>query len=403
MRADGAALIIDYGHAESADRRHAAGGRRARLRRSADGAGPGRSHRPCRLSGAGARGRRHGRARARPDRRRASSCAGSASSSAPRRSRRRRRPSKAADDRRRRSTRLTSAERTGMGKLFKAIGLRRPEARRAAGLRDREPRVSRRMLPSRLARPRCPASATPSSRARAACRTASMRASTAASARDDAPAKVAENRARMAAALGVRAGPFRHRLPDPFARRGDGRAAVAPSERPRADAIVTRAPGLAIGVTTADCGPVLFADAAARRDRRRACRLARRVHRRAGSDDRRDGDAAAPIARSIVAALGPMIRQPNYEVGPEFVARFTAADAANAALLQAVGARAATPCSICPATSRRGLRRAGIGRVEDLGSLHLCRSGALLQLPPLDPSRRAGLRPARQCDRAASA
>ena len=32
------------------------------------------------------------------------------------------------------------------------------------------------------------------------------------------------------------------------------------SERPRADAIVTRTPGLAIGVSTADCGPVLLAD-----------------------------------------------------------------------------------------------------------------------------------------------
>ena len=37
----------------------------------------------------------------------------------------------------------------------------------------------------------------------------------------------------------------------------------AAAERPRADAIVTRAPGLAIGVSTADCGPVLFAEAQA--------------------------------------------------------------------------------------------------------------------------------------------
>ena len=41
----------------------------------------------------------------------------------------------------------------------------------------------------------------------------------------------------------------------------------------------------------------------------------------------------------IVAALGPIIRQPNYEVGPEFVARFLAADAGQRALLRAVGAR----------------------------------------------------------------
>ena len=62
-----------------------------------------------------------------------------------------------------------------------------------------------------------------------------------------------------------------------------------PQERPRADAIVTRVPGLAIGVTTADCGPVLLADADRGRHRRRPCRLARRRDRRAGSDDRRHG------------------------------------------------------------------------------------------------------------------
>ena len=63
------------------------------------------------------------------------------------------------------------------------------------------------------------------------------------------------------------------------------------SERPRADAIVTRTAGLAIGVSTADCGPVLLADRQARRDRRRPCRLARRAHRRDRGDGRRDGDA----------------------------------------------------------------------------------------------------------------
>ena len=68
----------------------------------------------------------------------------------------------------------------------------------------------------------------------------------------------------MAAALGVRAGPSAHRLSDPFARRGGRRQTVDARNRPRADAIVTRTPRLAIGVSTADCGPLLFADAQAR-------------------------------------------------------------------------------------------------------------------------------------------
>ena len=94
---------------------------------------------------------------------------------------------------------------------------------------------------------------------------------------DDAPDKVAENRARMAAALGV--APDRlltaYQIHSP-----DVVVAEQPwtrENRPRADAIVTRTPGLAIGVSTADCGPLLFADAQARRDRRRPCRLARRA------------------------------------------------------------------------------------------------------------------------------
>src|SRR6266700_1314963 len=76
----------------------------------------------------------------------------------------------------------------------------------------------------------------------------------------DAPARVAENRARMAAALAVRP----ERLLTAYQTHSADVIATqtpwSPEARPRADAIVTRARGLAIGVTTADCGPVLFAD-----------------------------------------------------------------------------------------------------------------------------------------------
>src|ERR1044072_7411978 len=78
-----------------------------------------------------------------------------------------------------------------------------------------------------------------------------------------APEKVKENRARMATALGVApthlVSCYQIHSPDVI-------VATQPWTRensPRADAIVTRVPGLAVGVGTADCGPVLFADSEA--------------------------------------------------------------------------------------------------------------------------------------------
>jgi YfiH family protein len=145
----------------------------------------------------------------------------------------------------------------------------------------------------------------------------------------DTPDNVAENRARMAAALGVK--PDRlltaYQIHSP-----DVVIAGEPwthETRPRADAIVTRMPQLAIGVSTADCGPLLLADAEAG--------VIGAAH--AGWRGALTGVIESSVAameklgaeRSrIVAALGPAIRQPNYEVGPEFVARFVAAGADNA-------------------------------------------------------------------------
>ena len=93
---------------------------------------------------------------------------------------------------------------------------------------------------------------------------------------NDDPQHVAANRARMAASLGVAPERFLtcYQIHSP-----DVVVAEAPwsgEARPRADAIVTDRPGLAIGISTADCGPVLFADSSARLtcDRRniRRCR-----------------------------------------------------------------------------------------------------------------------------------
>ena len=104
--------------------------------------------------------------------------------------------------------------------------------------------------------------------------------------------------------------------------------------RPKADGIVTDRPGLAICASTADCGPVLFADPEAR--------VIGAAH--AGWKGALTGVLESTIdametlgARRdrIVAALGPSISQANYEVGPEFVERFIAGDPRNERLLRA--------------------------------------------------------------------
>lgn len=100
-------------------------------------------------------------------------------------------------------------------------------------------------------------------------------------------------------------------------------------EAPRADALVTTRRGLALGVLTADCAPVLFADAEAG--------VIGAAH--AGWRGAIGGVCEATLAamakhgarpERIVAAIGPAIGQPSYEVGPEFPAPFLAESPRNA-------------------------------------------------------------------------
>jgi YfiH family protein len=146
---------------------------------------------------------------------------------------------------------------------------------------------------------------------------------------NDDPADVAENRRRMAAAIGVEPSHF---LSVHQTHSADVALAGGPwpnGARPLADAIVTREEGLAIGATAADCGPVLLVDPKAR--------VIGAAH--AGWKGALTGILETTIdtmqqqgARTadMVAAIGPLIRQPSYEVGDEFVERFIAADANNA-------------------------------------------------------------------------
>ncbi len=99
-------------------------------------------------------------------------------------------------------------------------------------------------------------------------------------------------------------------------------------DRPHADALVTDRPGLLLGILTADCAPVLFAD--------RQAGVIAAAH--AGWKGALYGVTDATLARMeelgadrsrIAAAIGPCIARASYEVDDAFLTRFAATDPAN--------------------------------------------------------------------------
>jgi YfiH family protein len=143
----------------------------------------------------------------------------------------------------------------------------------------------------------------------------------------DEQGRVAENRRRMAEDLGVGQDAllslYQVHSPDVVVVEGPW-----PGDRPKADAMVTKVPGLALGISTADCGPVLFADHHAG--------VIGAAH--AGWRGAFTGVLEATLDAmerlgaergQIVAVLGPTISQAAYEVGPDFVQRFLDADPAH--------------------------------------------------------------------------
>ena len=139
----------------------------------------------------------------------------------------------------------------------------------------------------------------------------------------DDPDAVRENRRRMAARLGAAALVSVHQVHS-----ADAVVVAAPWDpavRPKADGMATRVPGLALGIATADCGPVLFADAEARVVG--ACHAGWRGAL-AGIIEATLGAMEGLGARRerTAAVLGPTIGPASYEVGPEFRDRFIAAD-----------------------------------------------------------------------------
>lgn len=136
------------------------------------------------------------------------------------------------------------------------------------------------------------------------------------------------------------------------------------TDRPHADALVTDRPGLVLGILTADCAPVLFAD--------RAAGVVGAAH--AGWKGAIGGVTDATIAamealgarrESIVAAVGPCIAQVSYEVDEAFRDRFLAESAGNARFF-APGKTGHHQFDLEGYVAAR-LVDAGIGAVEPLG------------------------------------
>ncbi|MGO8740440.1 polyphenol oxidase family protein [Rhodoblastus sp.] len=182
---------------------------------------------------------------------------------------------------------------------------------------------------------------------------------------NDDPAAVAENRARMARVLGV--SPPNFLVPYQI-HSADALAVSAPwaeGDRPRCDGLVTATPGLALGVTGADCGVLLFADLAAG--------VIGAAH--AGWKGALTGMVESLVAAmealgarraNIAGALGPTIGPKSYEVGPEFFARFEAEDAAFAKFFTPSGKPGHRFFDL-PGFLAMRAARAGIGWFNDLG------------------------------------
>lgn len=170
---------------------------------------------------------------------------------------------------------------------------------------------------------------------------------------------VAINRARVAEAMGVT---IDNLVTVHQVHSADAVPVTGPlADRPRADALVTATKGVALAVLTADCQPVLFADAKAG--------VIGAAH--AGWRGAHDGvleatldamEALGARRENIAAVIGPTISQAAYEVGPEFFETFTDGDRdATRFFANGKGDRMLFDL---PAYGLSRLRAAGVGHAE---------------------------------------
>lgn len=175
---------------------------------------------------------------------------------------------------------------------------------------------------------------------------------------------VLENRGRIAAALGSGELLSVHQIHSPDVVTVE--APWAPGQGPQADAMVTTRRGIALGILTADCAPILFADPEAG--------VIGAAH--AGWKGALTGVAEATVTAMVAlgarterirAAVGPCIGPESYEVGPEFEARFLAELGAGAARFFRRPDPAGRPYFDLPGFVAHRLESAGLGAVEILG------------------------------------
>jgi len=179
---------------------------------------------------------------------------------------------------------------------------------------------------------------------------------------DDDPERVAENRRRALAALGMPKNDLLtvHQVHSADALVVDSADDLA--HRPRADAMVTATPGLTLGILTADCAPVLLADPEAA--------VIGAAH--AGWRGALSGILAATVERMLVlgarrgairAAVGPAIGHASYEVGPDFPAPFLAEDESNAAYFEPAPRQGHHQFDLAGYVAA-ALRRAGVADID---------------------------------------
>jgi len=179
----------------------------------------------------------------------------------------------------------------------------------------------------------------------------------------DARASVVENRARATAALSPHA-----TLVTLYQIHSAQAVTVSTpweiADNPKADAFATDKSGIVLGILTADCAPILLADAQAHV---------------IGAAHAGWGGALAGVTESVVAAMerlgakreritaaiGPCISRASYEVGPEFKPRFLAADSSNKMFFEP-SPRAGHWQFDLPAYVAHRLRQSGIGAVETI-------------------------------------